>query len=180
MPRYLSNISVKQGEKRPRSPQPLAQHARSVAGIAIPAKHGAAQAVTSPLPWKPSGFCHRELKPGAWEAKGELEFPLQSSHSKSNLCLWLSSLPWRASPALSWGHKGHSWRGRLSLFPLSQTVSEAWENFYFPSCFFSNFHFGSLPFQQQKRQEDSPWLMESAADNTLHLKFLLIFCLDTL
>lgn len=93
------------------------QHARSVVGIAITANHGIAQAMTSSLSWKPSGFV-----PGNWnlvpgKQQWELEFPFQNSHSKSNMCLWLSSLPWRASSALSCGHRGHCWRGSVPLKP---------------------------------------------------------------
>lgn len=99
-----------------------AQNASSVVGIAITANHGTPQSNDIITVMETQWFCHRELKPGAWDATVRarvpiLDFPFQSSHSKSNMCLWLGSLPWRASSPLSCGHKGHCWRGSLIHSP---------------------------------------------------------------
>lgn len=82
-------------------------------------------------------FCHRELKPGAWDTtvRGQVpipEFPFQSSHSKSNMCLWLPALESLLCSVL-WPQRSLL-EGESRLFPLSQTVSEAEEKFYFLLC----------------------------------------------
>lgn len=99
------------------------------------------------------------------------EFPFQKQHVPLALCPGEPPLLCPVATKVTAG-------GAVSSVPLKPDSVWSW-SFTF-SCALSDFRFGSLPFQQQKRQEDSPWLTESAADNTLHLKFLLIFCLDTL
>lgn len=118
-----------------RSSQPLAQHARRMVGIGMTANHGIAQAMT-PLSWKPSGFVtgNWNLVPG--KQQWELELPFQSSHSRVSIPKATCASGSAPSSALSCGHRGHCWKGTLRLFPLSQTVSEAGEKFYFLLCFF--------------------------------------------
>lgn len=121
-------------------------------------------------------FCQRVLNLGAWEATARAEVPIPNATRER----WLGSLPSRASAAQSNGHKGRCWRGSFSVFPLSQTGFQSLRKVLLSLVPFIIFTLGHVPFSSRKRQEDSPRLLESVADNTLHLKFLLIFCLDTL
>lgn len=135
-------------------------------------KHNRGIVTVMDTPW----FCLRVLKLGAWEATARARVPIPNA-TREHLA-WL--------PPLESLRCSVQEPQRLLLEREFQRVpiKPDWfpklkKSFAF-SCALYNFHFGSPPFQQQKRQEDSPRLLESVADNTLHLKFLLIFCLDTL
>lgn len=117
-------------------------------------------------------FCTRKMKPGAGKAtvRDQVpipEFPFQKQH-----------VPLAQLPALQSLLCSVLWPQKSQSVPLKHV--QKLRKVLLSLVLFLTFTLGHFPFRQQKRQEDSPWLMESAADNTLHLKFLLIFCLDTL
>lgn len=121
-------------------------------------------------------LCYKELKLGAREATAGAWVPVPNA---PRLCLaWLCVLK-RLCSSVQQPHRSLL-EGEFQGIPIKPDwLPELKKSFAFFSALYS-FHFGSPPFQHQARQEDSPWLLESVADNTLDLKSLLIFYLDTL
>ena len=121
-------------------------------------------------------FCHKVLKLDAWEATARARVPVPNA-TRVHLA-WLPPLE-SLQRSVQWPQRSLL-EGEFQYVPIKPDWFPKLKKSFAFSCALYNFHFGPPPFQQQKRREDSPRLLESVADNTLHLKFLLIFCLDTL
>lgn len=121
-------------------------------------------------------FSHRVLKPDARKATARAEVLIPNA-TREHLA-WLPPLE-SLCRSVQWPQMSLLERG-VQYVPIKPDWFPKLKKSFAFSCALYNFHFGSPPFQQQKRQEDSHRLLESVADNTLHLKFLLIFCLGTL
>lgn len=103
---------------------------------------------------------------------GNSESP--SSCSKRNT--WASG----SAPSLVRRPQRSLLKGKFRCVPLEPDWFLKLERSFPFSCALYNSHFGSPASQQPQKWEDSPRVLESAADNTLHLKFLLVFYLGTL